>query len=147
MGERCPGVYTGNQKECLETCASYGWPEGRRDLADNSVQCRIGAALRATTPDQLPFCYQAGPTGGEYCGPLCYNFCDAAARHCPGLLIGGTPQSCRLQCREPAQTPALRSDRGNTMECRIFWMGEAGKDDGASCARLAEGSPNSPCQD
>jgi len=147
MGQKCPGVYRSDQRECLETCASYGWTEGRQGFADNSVRCRIGAALKATTVDQLPFCYQAGPTGGQYCGPLCYNFCDAAERNCKGLLIGGTWKACRDQCREPILTEALRSDRGNTMECKIFWMGEAGKDDGASCTRLAEGPPSSPCQD
>jgi hypothetical protein len=124
-----------------------GWPTGQQNSAANTVQCRIGQALKATAQDQFPYCYQAGPTGGGVCGPLCQNFCDAAARNCPALLTGGTPESCKMKCQEPAQTPALRSDRGNTLECRIFWMGEAGKDEGASCARLAGDPTNSPCQD
>jgi hypothetical protein len=145
MGKRCPGVYL-KPGECLETCASFGWGPGQRGSADNTVGCRIGAALMASKPDELPFCYQAGPTGGRFCDPLCFNYCDAAALNCQALLTGGSWQECRRLCVEPDRTIELRSDRGDTLECKIFWMGEAGKDNGASCARLAAGPPSSPCQ-
>jgi hypothetical protein len=148
MGDRCPMVYLG-QEDCLATCAAYGWPAGQRTQSDNVVECRTGVALTTTPSNMLFPCYQAGPTGGKFCGSLCVNYCQAAQRNCPALLPNGSFAACLSSCKEPAPHPAYRSDTGNTLECRIFWLGEAGKtaEGGKICDRLGEGATDSPCHD
>jgi hypothetical protein len=150
MHERCPGVYPKGDEDCLATCAAFGWPVGEPgEGAGNNIECRIARARLATTINDRMFCYEAGPTGGNRCGDLCPNFCEAAVRNCPSLAPGGTVRTCADQLcgtRQPS-TPSLISDSGNTFECRIFWLGEAGRDEGRTCARLLPGVQDSPCHD
>jgi len=145
MRQDCPMVYPGGDDDCLATCAAYGWPTG--DISDNSVTCRNRQALgapSATSP--LVPCYRAGPSGGNYCGTLCENYCQAAARACPGLE--GDVASCLSRCQPPVAHPAYRSDTGDSKECRIFWLGEAIKTkDERICARLREGAQDPLCHD
>jgi hypothetical protein len=148
MDERCPGVYPNGERECLETCAAYGWPAGGAGSGNNDIQCRIDSALTTPAPSDLIRCYRAGPTGGNRCASLCQNYCEAAARNCPGLVTGGSEAACVSSCfsKYPGAMPALRTEKGDSIECRIFWLGEAGKDGGKSCALLAEGAQDSPCK-
>lgn len=149
MLDRCPSVYTSGD-DCVATCAAFGWERGPSGLAQNNLECRIASALASTARDNPKTCYEAGPTGGNTCGPLCFNYCDAASRTtCDGLRI--EREICVTQrCLPPNPLPvpdmALRSDSGDTFECRIFWLGEAEKDGGKSCPRLQPGAPDFPCR-
>jgi hypothetical protein len=145
MHQYCPMVYPTGDDDCLATCAAYGWlPEG---TAVNSVACRRQRAIdSAIATDPLVPCYQAGPSGGRYCGKLCENYCEDAARACPDLE--GDVNACELRCQEPVAHPAYRSETGNTLECRIFWLGEALKtSDRTICDRLREGAVAPLCHD
>jgi hypothetical protein len=149
MRDRCPLVYPPGD-DCLATCAAYGWLPGQREMADTTVECRTGEALLATTPSNtLMQCYHAGPTGGGFCGSLCLNFCTAAARICPNLFPDGGFNRCFATCLEPNGHLAFRSDSGNTLDCRIFWMGEAAKstDPEKICAGLEDKAQTPLCHD
>jgi hypothetical protein len=141
MRQNCPMVYPDGDDDCIATCTAYRWPAGGDDDG-NTIGCRLRLARRSPTeinPDFL--CYQAGPSGGRFCGVLCECYCAAAARACPELE--GDEATCRSHCQEPILHPAYRSETGNTMECRIFWLGEAlKKDDRTICDRLSGGASN-----
>jgi hypothetical protein len=145
MHQYCAAVYPAGDEDCLATCAAYGWKPGA--AAENSVECRRQRAIAsATASSPLIPCYQAGPSGGRYCGPMCESYCQAAARACPGLE--GDVNTCLARCQEPEAHPAYRNETGNTMECRIFWLGEALKSgDPTVCDRLREGAPAPLCHD
>jgi hypothetical protein len=147
MGDRCPQVYTASPDECLATCAAFDWIAGTPGAAANTVECRIAAATSPPVPeDPILNCYRAGPTGGRRCGSLCGNYCEIAARACPGLVPDVAACKAR-ECPDPAAHESFRPDTGNTLECRIFWMGKAIEDDGKSCARLAAGAQDPVCHD
>jgi hypothetical protein len=149
MRDRCPLVYTASDGECLATCAAFGWPEGNPGSASNSVECRIEAATAPPVPgNPIVNCYHAGPSGGNRCGTLCLNHCEIAARACPDLVPGGSLAECKAQClNQQVATPAYRADSGNTIECRIFWLGKALEDGGKSCARLTADAQDPACHD
>jgi hypothetical protein len=150
MLKNCSDVYQGSNEDCLATCAAYEWPAGQPPgFAASTVACRHQRAIEAPSMNSpLLSCYRAGPTGGRYCGKLCENYCEAAGKACPELLGGRDVAGCKVACQEPAGVPAYRSDSGDTLECRIFWMGEAlKKKDGTICARLDAKAQMSLCHD
>lgn len=138
MRRHCPMVYPDGDDDCVATCVAYGWKPGAP--GENSIACRRQRAIdSATALDPLFVCYQAGPSGGRFCGQLCENYCLAAAQACPELE--GDYAACRSKCTEPFLHPAYRHETGNTMECRIFWLGESlKKHDRTICERLREGT-------
>jgi hypothetical protein len=144
MRQYCPMVYP-DDADCVATCMAYDWKPGA--LGENSIACRRDRALAVPTdPEPLITCYQAGPSGGKFCGLMCENYCRAAARACPELE--GDYNACRSRCQEPMTHPAYRNETGNTMECRIFWLGEAlKKNDRTICERLGGGAAAPLCHD
>jgi hypothetical protein len=146
MEKNCPLVYPDGEGDCVATCTAYDWAPG--PLGDNNtVACRLKRANDApTSVEHLFTCYTAGPSGGRFCGLMCKNYCAAAARACPELE--GDETTCGLHCEEPMLHPAYRTTTGDSMECRIFWLGEAlKKSDHTICDRLRRGATAPLCQD
>jgi hypothetical protein len=144
MGDRCPSVYL-TKPECLATCRAFDWPADPPGTFQNSIACRVASARMAPAPDDLLACYHAGPSGGDVCGRICRVFCEAAAMICPRALPGGSLASClAAPCNIPTQ-PVLRAESGDTLDCRIHWLGVAAMDGKQSCARLEPGAQDFPC--
>jgi hypothetical protein len=139
MRDKCPGVYA-SDLECTTTCRAFGWTEGAPGNAQDTLACRIGWAVRATQPDDPVICRYAGPGGGNVCGMICRNLCDATARVCRGALPGGTLESCYAATCDPSMTAS-----SETLDCRFHALTVAAMDGGQSCARLDPKAPDQPC--
>jgi hypothetical protein len=139
MRDRCPSVYE-TDPECLTTCQGFAWLA--HDPRANDVTCRIATAKAAPKPDDEASCRAAGPSGGNFCGLLCRNLCEATAQVCPGALPGGSLESCLRAPCDPTKIGPIRSETGDTLDCRFHWLTVAARDK-QSCAKLA---PDGPCR-
>jgi hypothetical protein len=150
MLQLCTPTYP-SADDCLATCTAFGWKEGQRGSAENSSECRRGRAIdTAGTALALLGCYQAGPSGGSFCGTnMCRIYCETAQRACPELLGGGSVDQCVASlCKAKPAQPAYRTGTGDTLDCRIFWLGEVLKTrETRLCARLAEETQEPLCHD
>ncbi len=70
---------------CRRYCNDVAWPAGNGRNNDDSLGCRTYyATLAAGSSFGLQtLCAQAGPSGGNTCGPQCEDFCAALSTLCP----------------------------------------------------------------
>lgn len=128
---------------CLGYCIDGGRiPAGTREDRDgNSIGCRLYHA-RVAGDDPAGgsgaiHCPHAGPSGGDFCGSWCDNYCHLALTNCTGdqaLFSGQT--ACLDACGEYETDGKPGDTSGDTVQCRLEALGRAGGDrDGGSAAQ------------
>jgi len=133
-----------DREACLAYCSrDAGLPAGSLDdTSGNTIGCRIYHATVASQTTPEDHCVHAGPTGDHVCGTLCENYCHLAQRNCTGTnRLFGDVDDCLGQCA-PVPADGQPGDRqGNTIQCRIFYVGLAGQNPpdsaDANCGRGA----------
>jgi hypothetical protein len=136
-----------DRQACLLYCGrDAGFPPGSLDdTSGNTIGCRIYHATVAAATSPEDHCVHAGPTGHEVCGTLCENYCHLARRNCTGAnRLFDSVADCLAQC-QPVPTGGQPGDQaGNTIQCRMFYLGLAGQDPPASAdAHCGGGAPHS----
>ena len=131
---------------CNAYCESFGrLPLGTAsDEGGNTVGCRIFHSTVASTTDRDLHCTHAGPTGGDICGRWCENYCHLAQLNCTGdqQLYPGEAE-CLNACGAFPFDGAIGDETGNTVQCRIFFLGIAGTEPPQSAIdSCPKGAPN-----
>ncbi len=126
--------------DCVATCTDAGWREGAvDDTQGNSLYCRLNAAEAAATADTENNCASAGATGGGTCGSLCENYCFyfKSNNHCAAESPFVDGVDCVSSCNDLlAQDGDIGATDGNTVQCRLNYLVEAGaaSDKTAACS-------------
>lgn len=129
---------------CLNYCGrDAGLPAGTLDdTGGNTIGCRIyhATVASATTPDA--HCSHSGPTGGDVCGTWCENYCHLAMRNCTDAnRLFPSAEACLAECAAVPANGAPGAEAGNTIQCRLLYLGRAGSDPPESAnTHCAEGS-------
>jgi hypothetical protein len=115
----------------------YKWTAGARDAqSGNTLACRLWHAGQAAT-NAAVHCPHAGPTGGGVCGSYCDNYCDLNVANC-----GAAPNqnfadraTCMTACTGAAfaTTGVVNATSGNTIQCRIWHLGQAATNAATHC--------------
>jgi hypothetical protein len=126
----CPGSYWPyiDDASCQLDCAGrFQWMVGTPcDTSVNTVDCRTTHASQATGTVQSVECVNAGPTGGGVCGSLCDNYCQDAQHACKGAqTLFPDYLTCKSMCAAFPTTGAPTDTSGNTIQCRIYYLGLA----------------------
>lgn len=137
----------GNEQYTSESaCNSYcttaaGWPAGMiGDTSGNTIGCRLYHA-GAAAADPGVHCPHAGPTGGNLCGLWCDNYCQLMARNCTGANAVYDPATCMSKCAMLGTQGHANDTTGNTVQCRIYYLGLAASDPTA-CANAKQVADN-----
>ena len=115
------------------TCMSYcstaaAWPAGMiGDMTGNTIGCRLYHA-GAAAADPVLHCPHAGPTGGNVCGSLCDNYCQLMAKNCTGNNAVYDAATCMSKCAMLGTQGHANDTSGNTVQCRIYYLGLAASD-------------------
>gem|GEM_PF-423280 len=136
--------------DCLAYCTTEAaLPLGT--LADtnvNSVGCRqyhVQAAIDSSNPDL--HCPHAGPSGGNFCGSWCDNYCHLANTNCTGGDALSFTTDCATDCAAFTDTGDPGDTSGDTVQCRIYHLGVAGDDaQGGAAVHCPHGGPTPTAQ-
>jgi len=118
-----------NVTACEAYCETFGKiPIGQiSDQAGNTVGCRTYHATVASTISPDVHCPHAGPTGGDVCGSWCDNYCHLAMLNCTGTAaLYGSVADCFNACGAIPADGQPGDEGGNTIQCRIHYLGLAG---------------------
>lgn len=133
---------------CLTWCSMQaGWPAGTTGATSgNTIACRLYHA-GAAAADPATHCPHAGPTGGDICGTYCENYCQLMARNCTGANTVYDATTCMTKCMTIPTNGQPNDQTGNTVQCRIWHLGEAALDPATHCphAKTVGDLPNGPC--
>lgn len=136
MTSGCPDAYH-DSTECLDLCAAYQWPVGTLASSGNTILCRTFYGMLAMTQPALHdrYCLAAGASSGSGvpendgdCASVCRIYCEAASNICPELLNGQSVTTCARDCRGGPRAAMLPIYSGDTLDCRIYWIGRAAMD-------------------
>ena len=109
----CPALYP--DASCLSFCLAVGWPLGSiEDESGATLGCHQSFAVAAAETPEL--CVAAGPDGGNACGDVCDNYCDALEALC------GAPDGCVQSCESLQETGLVGQTEGDTVQCRLTWL-------------------------
>lgn len=156
VSEHCGGLLYANEEECLAVCGKLPVGElGEDEGVDadevapgNTLACRLAQArLAAVAGEPVPYCANAGPTGGSVCvdETPCDNFCRLALRVCPEefnasdkvQLDADGLSACKRRCLALSSIAAddprggydrERDARGDTLQCRFHYLSAAALD-------------------
>ena len=129
-------VYS-SQAACMAFCQTWAaLPAGSPDDTElNTIGCRLHHAELAKLVQPAVNCRYAGPSGGGKCGTWCDNYCGLAMKNCTGeQSLYASPQQCTNACAGMLTTGKPSADDGNTVQCRIYYLGLAGSNGDASAA-------------
>jgi hypothetical protein len=151
----CTAVDGGSNAQYPSTtaCETYcsmvaAWPAGVTGATTgNTVACRSYHA-GAAAADPVTHCPHAGPTGGMMCGTLCENYCYLMAKNCTGANAVYDPATCATKCATIPTGGLANDTSGNTVQCRITYLGLAFSDATTNCpnAKIANDNPNGLCK-
>lgn len=133
-----------SHEECLCFCTTWGQlPLG--DTADrwvNTVGCRIYWADQAGLHPEDPsnYCLYAGPSGGYGCGFWCDNYCHFETVNCDSLFP--STDGCKAQCSIFPAVMNANALTGDSVQCRIFHMWQAGNPSNDQDAECTAASPS-----
>lgn len=118
-----------SESACNSYCTSAaGWPAGMiGDTSGNTIGCRLYHA-GAAAADPVVHCPHAGPTGGNVCGPWCDNYCQLMAKNCTGANAVYDAATCMSKCAMLGTQGHANDTSGNTVQCRIYYLGLAATD-------------------
>jgi len=124
----CTGVNAQypNRSACLSYCENF--PRGLwNDTSGNTLGCRIYHTLNAWITKDYTHCIHGGITGGNTCGTWCDVYCQLANDNCIGSnqLFSNTG-ACTTACGLYASTAYSNSTTGNSVQCRINHLANAG---------------------
>lgn len=119
-----------NATVCEAFCESFGQiPLGTAaDMSGHTVGCRTYHATVAVAQNNPQLhCPHAGPSGGNVCGSWCENYCHLAMLNCTGSQqLYSTEQECFATCSTIPATGRANDMSGDTVQCRIHFLGQAG---------------------
>ena len=133
--------------DCVEYCETWAaLPEGTPgDDFGNSIACRTTwAALAEQSPAEAgAWCANAGPTGNDTCGTWCESYCHLAMLNCTGdQALYPSDAACLDVCAGYDDSGAPGASDGDTVQCRLYQVGQAGDPDGAGAeAHCPNGGP------
>ncbi|MCZ6652139.1 MAG: hypothetical protein O7D91_03840, partial [Planctomycetota bacterium] len=146
ISTNCTGAYAqySSPDACLAYCNDWAQlPAGSdTDTSVNTIGCRIYHAESAETSGDYAFhCPHAGPSGGNYCGTWCENYCYLAMLNCTGSsqLYGDLPE-CMDACAFFPDDGMPNDTSGDTVQCRIHHLGQAGSSPGVDDFHCPHGS-------
>ncbi|HEX6836627.1 MAG TPA: hypothetical protein VF334_08645 [Polyangia bacterium] len=117
-----------SESGCNSYCGSAGWGVGMiGDTSGNTIGCRLYHA-GAAAADPVLHCPHAGPTGGAVCGSLCENYCQLMAKNCTGANAVYDAATCTSKCAMLGTQGHANDTTGNTVQCRIYYLGLAATD-------------------
>jgi len=137
IGQTCTGAHAqfSAPSECPVFCESIR--NGTvTDTAANSIECIIYHALAASVlNDPTTHCPHASPSGGNTCGSWCDVYCELVDRICVGTeKIFDNDTACHWQCPKYSNTATPGVDTGDSVQCRIYHLGEGHDDPAESCS-------------
>ncbi len=117
--------YTSRQ-ECMDYCGSVaGWDTGTKGETDtNTIACRIYHSNLPAADNPGVHCVHAGPTGGNFCGTWCDNYCQLAQKNCTGdNSLYNNDGECETACGGFNATGQAGDTTFDTVQCRIYHAG------------------------
>ena len=138
----------GGFSDCSTYCRNWEdiEPSGNTS-SSNSIACRLENAVEAAKSDEnaLLLCPIAGPTGGNQCGTWCDNYCQLGMKNCPDSF--SNLEQCLNSCSEFSTDGKSGDTSGNTVQCRIHYLGIAPADLGGSANCQFGLTDSSQCSD
>ena len=131
----CGGMDYADAAACEAYCgAGASLPVGAAgDTSGNTIGCRLYHADMAAT-DATTHCPHAGKSGANTCGTWCDNYCHLALTNCTGASeLYADLAACETACGGFVTTGAPGDTAGNTVQCRIHYLGMAVGDEPAQC--------------
>jgi hypothetical protein len=128
---------------CMSICTTQaGWPPGNvTDTSGNTRGCRIHYASMSTGNVML-HCPHAGPSGGNGCGTWCENYCYLARRNCTGSnQLFPDDAACMTACAKYNTGGSPNATAGDTVQCRIYHLINAGADAAAATLSCPHAGP------
>lgn len=150
---RVTSVCTGTAEQyasetaCNNYCETFAQiPLGlEADTAVNTVGCRMYHVDVAETIDRDSHCTHAGATGGNECGTWCDNYCHLAMTNCTGNeAIFADINECMTECAGIPANGSPGDDFGDTIQCRITYLGVAQTEPPNSLVHCEDGDTISP---
>ncbi len=136
------------QYSSTETCLDYcnDWaqlPSGTFfDFIGNTVGCRLYHAGLPAQANPLLHCPHAGPSGGDFCGSWCENYCYLAMLNCTDVnQLYDDLGECMDTCASFPNDGTANDTSGDTVQCRIYHLGLAGSSESAGDVHCPHGSP------
>ena len=134
---------------CNLTCMTASkWPMGAFGDGMNTLGCREEFALAAAA-DPAANCAAAGISGDNACGTWCNNYCYLALKNCTGNnSLFNDMNSCLAACANIPSDPTMpNAQTGNTLQCRIYHLNNAGGSQQLANTHCPHGSPTptGPC--
>lgn len=120
-----------DRAECLDVCASAGWPEGDPVTASgpasgNTVGCRTYHSGAPAVDDPATHCPHSGETGANVCGTWCDVYCGTAMSVCTGAnALYANTAACMTACGAFDTTGEIGVTSGDTVQCRLYHLGVA----------------------
>jgi hypothetical protein len=145
-------------QDCLAFCNHLPLGERSRDgdqKTTATIACRQYWADSPARTDPKAHCLAAGPFGANRCGDRCTAFCDVVLDACTSqagaVTVYATQPDCTTACAgftfrdagtDGGGEGVYGPSRGDTLNCRLFYLRAAGVD-ASACAAL---KPSGPCQ-
>ncbi len=130
--ESCTGdnAQYASEAECTTVCKDIAqWDVGELEDTDvNTVGCRLYHAGVAATEEPEVHCWHAGPTGGDFCGTWCDNYCHLSELICTGpeAETHPTAEQCQEACLDFRSDGEINDTGGNSVQCRLYHLSVAG---------------------
>jgi hypothetical protein len=138
--EVCDGVCT--KLEARGLVGHFDEPGG------NTVACRDKQAQNAAFGETKMFCPNAGPGGGDACGPDCESYCMLYADTCADVFP--PLENCLSACAVLKRSPPFNSVSdysGDSLDCRLVHVSVATTDHEMHCPHARIAPPTGPCAD
>ncbi len=161
LGANCTGdnAQYDSDAACRVACAGFDDSGMDGDTSGDTLQCRTYHAGDPAAADPATHCAHAGVDGGGVCAPpeptRCDAYCDLALANCTGgNLLYTNRAECQAACAEITALGEEGDTSGDTLECRIYHLGDpasadpathcphGGPDGGGVCAD----PPPAPCE-
>src|SRR5258706_9322756 len=117
--------------KCLSICMTQaGWPAGNPPHTSGGTRgCRVYHAGAPPAMNPTLHCAHAGAPGGNGCGTWCENYCYLAKRNCTATnQLFMDDAACMTACAKYNTTGSPNATVGDTVQCRIYHLINAGAD-------------------
>lgn len=133
---------------CYGVCAKLDEGNVNEFAGTNTVACRDDQAQSAAIGETKMYCPNAGPGGGDACGPDCESYCKLYADTCADEFppLDNCLSACAVLKRSPPFN-AVSDYTGDSLDCRLVHVSVATTDKAMHCPHARIAPPTGPCAD
>jgi hypothetical protein len=122
---------------------------GDFEAIGNTIACRDKQAQNAAFGETKTFCPNAGPGGGDVCGPDCESYCMLYADTCADVFppLDNCLSACPVLKRSPPFSAVTDASGGDTLDCRLVHVSNSTVDPETHCLHARIAPPTDFCSD